>query len=362
MDLALLLVIAAVFIGIGLFKGQRAQAQDDGSKTKEAPKAPSPSPAPRDPAVDDAFKPLASPDIRITPTERGMQVENTGEAPVLAQLTSPGRDSVHQSILGGASSDLSLSYPTIVKLTDPVNEREYSVAYTPPRKEGLSIGRDFTDLMPRNVTPRFVSLVGSRNNINLGSASRGQLGDEDGDGNPDNCFYSFQFEQKDYTVFGGGVSFDVGPVRISIDGFYGEWKGEATLRTFCQETVNTVSGPLVTVTRNTNERVDIEGFVQGIQANIFWPLFVYNAGGFELAIGPTAGMMWLMEVVDKVDGDEFQHIIRRESTGNLGGIASARFIVSQVISITLETGATYTFGDISGIRFNFGAGVTVNLP
>lgn len=85
-----------------------------------------------------------------------------------------------------------------------------------------------------------------------------------------------------------GVSFDFNLFRLAVDGFFGDWEGEGTLR------YGQTGGPFTSVP------VDLEGDAWGAHFTFEWPALRYESPFFAATLGPILGANWFHEEFEDV--------------------------------------------------------------
>jgi hypothetical protein len=154
-------------------------------------------------------------------------------------------------------------------------------------------------------------------------------------------------ETERLDAFTLGVCWDFNLFRLAVEGFYGDWEGEGTLR------YGQTNGPQTTLP------VDVEGDAWGAHFTFEWPAFRYETPAFALSLGPVLGANWFHEEFGDVPESPVPvdgHI--NALVGSLGPRLDAALRFDR-LELSAEIEVSALFGQLEGVelRASLGAGL-----
>lgn len=221
------------------------------------------------------------------------------------------------------------------------------------------------------------------------------------------CHFSLDLREKTFATGSGGVNIDLGWMNVSVSGFHGSYKAKATLT--CTTTGGFMPGPgpdpgpgggddVVVLpgpggapdpgagepdpglfdpmlplypgfvipggpggTLTTQQLVDVEGSVYGINFGISCPIVQYVQGAWSVSLSATVGFMWVVETIDRVNGQSVSYDAVEEFVWTYGGQVSLGYSFGPGTTLGLFGGATRLNGGLDGWGYTAGVAFTISL-
>lgn len=157
-----------------------------------------------------------------------------------------------------------------------------------------------------------------------------------------------EFEETErLDAFTLGVCWDFNLFRLGVEGFFGDWEGEGTLR------YGQTGGP------QTVLPVDVEGDAWGAHFTAEWPALRYESPGFAVSLGPVIGVNWFHEEFDDVPESPVPvdgHI--NALVGSFGPRLDVALRFDR-LELSAEVEVSALFGQLEGVelRASLGAGL-----
>jgi hypothetical protein len=138
-----------------------------------------------------------------------------------------------------------------------------------------------------------------------------------------------EYEEKDLTCFGLGHNFNFSLFQVFVEGFYGEFKGEAKI-----VTTQIDPPPPALISVRTSK---IEGTLWGIRAGAFWPALVFDAHPMQFSLGPEFSLIYVEETIQNIGAARIDDVVRE-----VAGSAAAR------LSASCDLGGVSLSAEVSG--------------
>lgn len=155
--------------------------------------------------------------------------------------------------------------------------------------------------------------------------------------------FVLEYERKEFHSFGGGVEFDLGLLRLHVEGFGGAWKGTGTI----------VRGD------GAEGEADLDGEIYGIHGKLWWPAVVYHGYDVDVTFGPAIGFYWIRETLTDTNVDDLgleddaaRDTLTNETAYTIGFYATYELPIGSV-KLVVEAGVEVPlFGDLTrGVTF-----------
>jgi len=158
-----------------------------------------------------------------------------------------------------------------------------------------------------------------------------------------------EVDEKQFEVFGFGLSADLGLVRVSAGFFAGEWEGRGDL---------TVDDGIAAT---AIEGARLEGELLGVGLSAHWPGLAFRGDDVAISLGPEATALWIREELDGAEGSPIGVEKTAQEILFAPGVRASFRVGFVGVEVGIEGAVRYAWGDLEGMMGEVALAVLVRF-